>query len=229
MSEVVVNQEIAQDVARIFLEIKAVSFRFDPPYTYASGLKSPIYLDNRLIMSYPKIRREIISYDVDVIKKNIGLENIDWISATATAAIPLGAWIAEKLNLPMVYVRPTTKTYGKGGKIMGYLKKGSNVLIIEDHISTAESVVDNAKKIRELGGKVEYCITTTTYETKESIERLKKNNIQLFALTTGRIIVEVAAKEKYLAKEKKELVDLWFEDPHIWATKYGAGKYDNKA
>lgn len=180
-------------------------------------------------MSYPNIRRKIISYYLDVIKDNIGLENIDWISATAVAAIPQGAWIAEELNLPMVYVRPTTKTYGKGGKVMGYLKKGSSVLVVEDHISTAESIVDNAKSIRELGGKVGYCVTTTTYETKESTERLKKNNIKLFALTTGRIIVEVAVREKYLSKEKKDLIDLWFEDPENWATIYGAGKYDNKA
>jgi orotate phosphoribosyltransferase len=195
-------------IARLLLSIDGMTFRFDPPYTYTTGLKSPVYLDNRLIMSYPKVRKDIVNYYVEVIKKHIGLENVEYISATATAAIPQGAWVAEKLNLPMVYVRPQTKSYGKGGKVEGVFKKGAKVVIIEDHITTAQSVVGNAEAIRELGGKVIYCVATTTYETQKSKELLKEHKIKLISLTTGKIIVETALKQKKITKKEKESIDI---------------------
>jgi len=215
------DNKISEKVAKLLLKIGAVTFRFDPPYTYTSGLKSPVYLDNRLVMSYPKVRKQIINFYADVIKNEIGLSNVDWISATATAAIAQGAWVADKLDLPMIYVRPTTKSYGKGGKIEGYLKKGSNVLIIEDHISTAESVAGNAQAIRELGGKIQYCVATTTYETQKSKDNLKANKVKLVSLTTGKIIIETAYRSKYLTSNEKKKVDLWFTDPPSWARKLG--------
>lgn len=215
------GQKIEEEVAKLLLKIGAVTFRFDPPYTYTSGLKSPVYLDNRLVMSYPSVRKQIINFYGEVIKKQIGLRNVEWISATATAAIPHGAWVADKLNMPMVYVRPTTKSYGKGGKVEGYLKKGSKVLIIEDHISTAESVAGNAQAIRDLGGKIEYCVATTTYETQKSKDNLNANKVKLITLTTGKIIVETAYENKYLTNDEKKKVDLWFADPPNWAKKLG--------
>lgn len=215
----IVDMVVAKDVAILFLKIDAVTFRFDPPYTFTSGLKSPVYLDNRIVFSYPKIREKITEYYIDIIKKYIGINNVEWISATATAAIPQGAWIAQKLHLPMVYVRPTTKSYGKGNKIEGYVKKGSKVLIIEDHISSAASVTGNAESIRETGGIVTHCITTTTYESQESTSQLKEHNLNLFALTSGRIIIETAFKQTILSRKEKEIVDLWFQDPLGWAKK----------
>ncbi len=220
MSRAIVDSKIAQEVAKIFLKIKAVTFRFDPPYTYTTGLKSPIYLDNRLIISYPEIRNKIINYYLDIINSSIGPAKIDYISATATAAIPQGTLIADRLNLPMVYVRPTTKAYGKGGKVEGYLKKGSRVLVIEDQISTGNSAVNNAQSLRELGAEVEYCITTTTYEISKALELLAKNKIKLYSLTTGRIIVDTAFKKRHLSQKEKEMVDLWFENPILWEEKW---------
>lgn len=215
------NHDIASKAASLLLSIKAVTFRFDPPYTYTTGLKSPVYLDNRVVMSYPKIRNQIIDYYIEVIKEKIGLSNVDWISATATAAIPHGTLVADRLNLPMVYVRPTTKSYGKGNKIEGYLKKGSNVVIIEDHITTANSVVNNAQTIREAGSTVKYCITTTTYETQKSQDELRENKIQLLPLTTGKTIIETAYKNGQITQKEKESIDLWFQDPPTWAKKTG--------
>ena len=217
------KKNISKNVANLLLEIGAMTFRFDPPYTYTSGLKSPVYLDNRLIISYPDVRRQIIDYYVETIKSEIGINKVDWISATASAAIPHGAWVAERLNLPMVFVRPSTKTYGKGGKVEGFLKKGSRVLIVEDHISTAESVSDNANSIREIGGVVEYCIATTTYETKKSLDNLSAAKIKLISLTTGKEIVETALESGKITPEEKKKIDLWFEDPPNWATKIGFG------
>lgn len=214
-------EAISIDVAMLLLKIGGMTFRFNPPYTYTSGLKSPVYLDNRLIISYPDVREKIINYYIQVIRDKIGIENVEWISATATAAIPHGAWVSQKLNLPMVFVRPTTKTYGKGGKVEGFLKKGSKVLIIEDHISTAESVVGNAQSIREFGGKVSYCIATTTYETQKSVDNLKSVKVDLITLTTGKTIVETALSEGKLSADEKEKVDQWFADPPGWAKKMG--------
>lgn len=211
------SKNTASIVAKLLLSIKAVTFRFHPPYTFSSGIKSPIYLDNRLVMSYPSIRRQIINYYIKALKEKIGLKNVDYLSATASAAIPQAAFIAFQLNLPMVYVRPSTKKYGKGNQIEGYLKEGSRVVIIEDHISTAESVVGNAKLIREAGGFVNYCISTTTYETKTAQENLKKAKLNLIALTTGRLIVETAFKNGYLSPQEKKSVDLWFANPSLWA------------
>lgn len=207
---------IAQKTARLLLQIHAVTFRFNPPYTFTSGIKSPMYTDNRVIMSYPLIRKKIINLYSEVIKKEIGLEHVDYISATATAAIPQGSWIADKLNLPMVFVRSSKKTYGKENQMEGYLKKGSNVVVIEDLISTGKSSIGNALTIQEMGGKVKYCVATTTYEMKKASIAFKKNKIKLFALTTGKIIAQEAEKLGLLNGNQKESVFAWLHDPNHW-------------
>jgi len=211
------KKEIAIKTALLLIKINAVSFRYNPPFVFTTGIKSPIYLDNRIVMSHPKERKKIVNYYIKILKENVGLENIDCISATASAAIPHGAWIAGKLNLPMIYVRPTTKTYGKGNKIEGVFAKKSRVVIIEDHISTATSIAGNAQSIRELGGLVKYCVATTTYETEISKKILLENKIQLFALTTGQTIVKEAYKMKIISENEKKGVDKWFQNPQKWS------------
>ncbi|MEK7534360.1 MAG: orotate phosphoribosyltransferase [Patescibacteria group bacterium] len=214
----IVNKNIAKKTAQLLLKIDAVSFRFNPPFTYTTGMKSPIYLDNRIVMSYPAVRRKIVEFYVQIIKEKIGLSNIDYISGTASAAIPQASWVAGILDLPMVYIRPSTKSYGKGNKLEGYLKKSAKLVIIEDHVSTATSIVNNAETVRELGGKVSYAVATTTYDTKESDDLLKNNKITLFALTDGKTIVEQSYKNKVLNDKQKKSVDLWFKDPSSWAS-----------
>lgn len=208
-------------VAKLLLSIGAMTFRFDPPYVFTTGLKSPVYLDNRLVMSYPKVRKQIVDAYINVIKENIGLDQVDVISATATAAIPQGAWVAERLKLPMVFVRPTTKSYGKETKVEGVFKKNDKVLIIEDHISTAASVAGNAQAIRELGGIVKYCIATTTYESQKSKDTLKESKIKLLPLTTGKLMAEIALEIGIISKDQKDSIDVWFQDPPTWAKKMG--------
>lgn len=213
------NNDISAKAADLLLSIDAVSFRFNPPYTYTSGLQSPMYLDNRLIMSYPDVRRKMIDLYIAMIKEQIGHENVEWISATATAAIPQGAFIAERLNLPLVYVRPSTKKYGKANRLEGYVRKGSKVLIVEDHISTAESVTGNIETVRALGGVVEYVIATTTYETEKSRQAMTAGKVQLLALTTGKLIVRRAVEKSILTQKQKESTDDWFADPEGWASR----------
>ncbi len=211
---------IANEVAKLLIQIDAVTFRFNPPFTYTTGLKSPIYLDNRIVMSHPKVREKIVDFYIKKIKKEIKLKNVEWIAGTATAAIPHASFIASELKLPMVYVRPTTKSYGKGNQVEGYIKKGSKVLIVEDHISTASSVVETTRAVRAEGGIVDYCIATTTYNTPMSMENIKKSKLKLITLTTGRDIVETALHQKHISKDQKVIIDEWFKDPQGWYAKY---------
>jgi len=215
------KNNISEEVAKLLLSIGGMTFRFDPPYTFTTGLKSPVYLDNRLVMSYPEVRKQIVKFYLQMIDKEIGRENVECISATASAAIPQGAWVSWELDIPMVFVRPTTKTYGKGNKVEGVFKKGSKVVVIEDHISTAESVAQNASAIRELGGVVDYCIASTTYETEKSKVNIEGAKIKLLPLTTGKIVVATALKLGKITPEEKAKVDEWFADPPNWAKKMG--------
>ncbi len=214
------SNDVSAKAADLLLSVDAVSFRFDPPFTYTSGLLSPIYLDNRLVMSYPEVRKQIIDLYIEVIKEKIGLENVEWISATATAAIPHGAFIAERLNLPLVYVRPSTKKYGKANRLEGYLKEGSKVLVVEDHISTAESVTGNIETVRELGGIVEYVIGTTTYETEKSLKAISDAHVSLLTLTTGKLIVQHAVEKGILTEDQQTSVQEWLSDPEGWGASF---------
>lgn len=207
---------LSEHIAKLLLDIKAVTFRFNPPYIYTTGLKSPIYLDNRLVMSHPKVRQQIIDAYIEIIKRHIGIENVEWISATATAAIPMGAWIAQSLNLPLVYVRSSVKGHGKENQMEGYIKKGSKVLLVEDHISTASSVLINADAIRQAGGEIIGCVATTTYETQKAKQNLEVAGITLWTLTTGKIILKAAAKTGMLNLNEKKSVLSWFADPPRW-------------
>lgn len=212
---------IARETAKILLKIEAVSFRLNPPFVFTTGLKSPIYIDNRIIMSHPDERKKIVNFYIKILKEKIGIKNVDYVSGTASAAIPQASWVSGKLHLPMLFVRPSTKSYGKGNKLEGYLKKNSRVVIIEDHVSTATSIANNALTIREAGGKTSYCITITTYQTEKSIQILKKCKIRLFALTTGKDILEEAFRQKIVSQKEKEETDLWFRDPVNWAKNMG--------
>ena len=211
------RNKIAIDVAKILLSINAMTFRINPPYTYTTGMKSPVYLDNRLIMSYPEHRDKIVEYYVKTIGEHIGLSNVDWISATATAAIPQGAWVADRLKLPMVFVRPSTKMHGKGSKVEGYIRKGAQIVIIEDHVSTATSIAGNVESIRELGGVVKYCVSTTTYETETAKKVLDDLGITLLPLTTAKVIVQTALGLNIISKKEKAEVDRWFVNPKEWS------------
>ncbi|MES2971047.1 MAG: orotate phosphoribosyltransferase [Patescibacteria group bacterium] len=200
----------------VLLKIGAVSFSFNPPYTYTSGLKGPMYFDNRIILSYPEARTRIVDLYIEAIKKDIPLKEIDCISATATAAISQGALVADRLKLPMVYVRPSTKSYGKGQKIEGYLKPNTNVLVVEDHVSTGASMINNVLTIRGAGCKVKYCITTTTLENKMAEELVKEHNVKLIRLATSREIMAIGQKHGYISKAERDAVEAWIKDPEQW-------------
>lgn len=215
---------IAQKTAEHLLEIKAIMLRPNKPFRFTSGILSPVYIDNRIIISYPKIREKIISYYIKTIKEKIGLSNVDLISGTAMAAIPHAAFISQKLGLPMVFVRDTKKGHGRQNQIEGVVKKNQKVLIIEDHISTGGSTLGNIKAIRAAGGKVKYAIATTTFLMKKAENNFKKSKVKVFTLTDVNEIIETAIKKKLIKIKNKEMVLQWSKDPIGWGKKFGFEK-----
>lgn len=206
----------SKEIASLLLKIHAVIFDFKNPITFSSGVTSPVFIDDRLIISYPKIREIILNKFLKIIEEEIGLKNVDVISGTASAAIPHAALIAERLILPMVYVRSREKSHGKENKIEGVVKKKQKVVVIEDHISSGGSAINNVLTLREAGTQVDNCLAITTYGLKTAQNLFKKHNINLYTLTDFLTIVDVALKDGYINKSKKNKLMNWFNNPVTW-------------
>ena len=188
-------------VAKILLDIKAVFLNTDKPFVWASGIKSPIYCDNRLILSEPKERKIVEKYMAKVIKENFG--DVGRLMGTSTAGIPHAAIVSEILNLPMGYVRISNKDHGRENKIEGKLNKGDKVVVIEDLISTGGSVMEVVNALKSEGAEVLGIVSIFTYSMQKSIDLFKNEKIKVISLTTFDDIIKVAIKEKYIKKEDK--------------------------
>lgn len=210
----------SEKVAKLLLKLSAITLRPKKPFRFSSGILSPVYTDCRILISSPKERKIIRDLYVEAISKQ--KNKIDVIAGTATAGIPHAAWIAEKMKLPMVYVRGKAKDHGKGNQIEGALKKGQRVAVIEDLISTGESSVGAARAIREAGGKVDYIFSIITYEMKKSVDNFTSNKIKLISLTKFKDVVAAAAlKNNYIKKEDQQVILEWVKDPPSWGKKMG--------
>ncbi|NQV08750.1 orotate phosphoribosyltransferase [Candidatus Woesearchaeota archaeon] len=208
-----------KDVAKILLEIKAVTLSPNKGYRYASGILSPIYCDNRLLMSYPDKRKQVVDYFIKKIKQN-NLE-FDVIAGTATAGIPHAAWISDKLNKPMIYIRSASKEHGKENRIEGKLENGQKVLVIEDLVSTGGSSVSAVEAVKQAGGVVEECIAIFSYEMEKATQRFEQAECKLLTLTNFSTLVDVASKEDYITNQDKEIILQWNKDPQGWGKKVG--------
>lgn len=207
------------EIAKILLEIKAVTLNLKKPYRYASGILSPIYTDNRLIISHPDVRKRIIQAFVDLIHKN--KLSFDIVAGTATAGIPHAAWLSDQLNKPMVYVRSKSKGHGKGNQIEGKCDAGQQAIIVEDLISTGNSALSAAQALREKGAIVSDCIAIFDYEMKKSRELFSTAKVNLFALTTFSTLIEVAAQTGALNDKEKTQALAWNQDPEGWGKTMG--------
>lgn len=171
----------SDEVIHLLQSIGAVQVRSHPPFRLSSGGTSPIYIDNRRIVSFPWARDRIVELLVDVTE----MVTFDYISATAMAGIPFGTLMADRLHLPMVYVRPV-KEHGLKNTVEGYLAPGSHVLIVEDHVTTGNSVIANAEAIRASGGYVSDCVCITSYvETLSSLALHRLTTVQTILDLTG--------------------------------------------
>ncbi len=204
----------AQRIAKMLLEIKAVTLSPEKSFTYASGILAPIYTDNRLLMGYPLKRKEVTVYMANLIN-DLGLKP-EIIAGTSTAGIPPAAWLAELLNLPMIYVRGEKKDHGKGHRIEGIMEKDSKVLLIEDLISTGQSSLAAIDAIRKEGGKVDTCIAFFDYGFPGTASKFTEKKISLYTLTSLFELVNMAVELKIINDAQKEIVLTWQKDPWQW-------------
>jgi orotate phosphoribosyltransferase len=203
-----------EDIAKILLEIEAVRLSLDPPFTWASGIKSPIYCDNRKLMGYPEKRNIVRDAFIEEVKKY----NPEIIAGTATAGIPHAAWIAEKLDLPMIYIRSSSKGHGLQNKIEGVLEKGKKVIVIEDLISTGGSSIEAAQAVQEAGGEVLAVLAIFTYGLSKATERFEEANMKFDTLSDFPTLIDIAIQEKYLSEKDKDVVLSWYKNPQEWRT-----------
>ena len=198
---------LERKIAKNLLEIEAVALRPNDYFTWTSGIKSPIYCDNRITMSYPKIRREIAAGLSEVIKKNY--PEVEVVAGTATAGIPHAAWVSEVLDLPMIYVRDSAKKHGKTNQIEGRLLEGQKVVIIEDLISTGLSSLKVAKALEEAGAVVLGVVAIFSYELKKAQDAFAEAKVEYHTLTNYNFLIEEAVASNYIKQEDVEKLLEW--------------------
>ena len=201
-------------ISEILLKINAVVLRTKPPFRWASGILSPIYTDNRLLMSYPKERDFIVNSFIKLIKAN--KIKVDGFAGTATAGIPWAAWLAQKMNKPMVFVRSEAKEHGKENKVEGVIESGKRYIVVEDLISTGGSSLNTINAVREKGGIVEDCIAIFTYEMEKSKNNFESVNVKLNTLTNFANLIKTAVQKKYIERNQLSHIMDWKKNPEGW-------------
>ncbi len=202
------------EIAKALLNINAVALSLNPPFTWVSGIRSPIYCDNRLLISHPGERNLVVNRFVEEIR-SMGREP-DCIAGTATSGIPFAAWVADRMNLPMCYVRAEKKAHGKGKAIEGDVRKGQKVLVIEDLISTGKSSVAVVHNLLEAGLEVTGVVAIFSYELKKAEENFNSVNIVPIPLETISSLLELAVSSGTLSGEDASLVNDFRNDPQGW-------------
>ena len=205
---------VAETVALELLKIGAIKIRPVNPFTWASGWKSPIYCDNRLALSYPDIRVLIKNALTENVEKNF--PNVEAIAGVATAGIPQGVLIADKLNLPFLYVRPKPKEHGLANLIEGEIIKGQKIVVIEDLISTGGSSLKSVEALQAAEINVLGMVAIFTYGFAESTLNFKARNISLYALSNYNTLIDVAIKNNFIKKEEELSLKSWRENPSVW-------------
>ena len=202
---------VEKKIAKNLLDIKAVSLRPNEPFTWASGIKSPIYCDNRLVLSYPEKRTAVVEGFVELIKKEYPEAEI--LMGTATAGISWAALVADKMELPMGYVRSSNKDHGKGNKIEGKVEPGQKVVVVEDLISTGGSVKDVVDSLREAGAIVIGVVAIFTYLLPAADECFKALDVPYSTLSNYDVLIGVALENNYIEESDLEKLKAWKKDP----------------
>ena len=192
-------ESTARRIAEDLLSIRAVFFRPDEPFTWASGIKSPVYCDNRLILTAPDVRTEVETALMQTIRREY--PDAEVLMGTSTAGIAHAAITAQMMGLPLGYVRSSSKDHGRQNQIEGRLEKGQKVVVVEDLISTGGSVLEVVNVLREAGAEVLGIVSIFTYGMKKGLERLAAAKVRNVSLTNFDVIAQVAAEQKYIKPE----------------------------
>ena len=212
---------IAETVARMLLEIEAVHIRANEPYTFTSGLRSPVYTDCRKIISYPRVRSAIIDLGISVILRDAGFEQFDAVAGGETAGISYAAWIADRLGLPMLYVRKKPKGFGRNAQIEGDLREGARVLLVEDLTTDGGSKLKFAEALRNAGATVSHTFAPFYYDIfKDTPARLEAAGMKLHYLSTWWHVLEVCRKEGRFPGQLDE-VEAFLKSPLEWSAAHG--------
>tara|TARA_A100001011_G_scaffold171425_1_gene180289 strand:+ start:7822 stop:8460 length:639 start_codon:yes stop_codon:yes gene_type:complete len=210
----VLDKRVAEQTINYLTQINAIKLNTKNPFTWTSGIKSPIYCDNRLILSYPNVRKFIADEMTDIVKNLYG-EKIS-IAGVATGAIAIGAMIAERLNLPYSYVRPEPKGHGLKNQIEGNIQQGSNVVIIEDLISTGKSSLSAINALKSEGYNVMGMLSIFSYNFQFANEKFEHENILINSLSDYNSLIEKIESEGSLKEIEINRLKKWREDPKIW-------------
>ena len=216
------RQTIAETTAKILLEVQAVHFNAETPFKLTSGWASPVYIDCRKLISFPRARRALMQMAKDVILSDIGFEQLDSVAGGETAGIPFAAWIADQLDLPMQYVRKKPKGFGRNAQIEGYLKEGSRVLLVEDLTTDGKSKINFCEALRTAGAEVKHTFVLFHYGIfEQSKTALAEIGVQLHALATWRDVLAVARTQSYFDQKTLDEVEAFLNDPAGWSARNG--------
>ncbi len=208
------NNDTAQQTAELLLQINAIKLETKNHFTWASGWKSPIYCDNRVILSFPAVRNYIRDEFVKQIEAKFGRPDV--IAGVATGAIGIGILVAETMGLPFVYVRPEAKKHGRQNQVEGFLQKGQTVIVVEDLISTGGSSLMAVEALRNEGANVKGMAAIFTYGFPISEEKIAAAKLDVYTLSNYENLIEKAVEKKYVSEEELETLKSWNSNPSEW-------------
>ena len=213
---------MAELMAKMLWEIGAVHFSADKPYKFASGLMSPVYIDCRKLISYPRIRSAIMDFAAATVMRDAGFEKFDCIAGGETAGIPFAAFLAERLGLPMIYVRKAPKGHGRNAQIEGHLPEGARVLVIEDLTTAGGSMFKFIDAIRAAGATVDHGIALFFYDIfPEAHERFSNGQVKLHHIATWRNVLAAAREGKLFDDNTLSEVEAFLDAPLAWSGRNG--------
>jgi orotate phosphoribosyltransferase len=213
---------MAELTAKMLLEVEAVRFMEEKPFIFTSGWASPVYTDCRRLISFPRVRRTLIDFGASILMRDAGFEQFDAVAGGETAGIPFAAWMADKLDLPMLYVRKKAKGFGRNAQIEGHLTEGQRVLLVEDMTSDGRSKINFCNALREAGGKVEHVFVVFFYDIfPEAPGILRDLGVTLHALATWWDVLAVAKASGKFDPAKLAEVEKFMHDPAGWSKAHG--------
>ncbi|MDG2500181.1 MAG: orotate phosphoribosyltransferase [Flavobacteriaceae bacterium] len=211
----VLDKKVAEQTVNYLTQINAIKLNTKKPFTWTSGIKSPIYCDNRLILSFPEVRKYVADKMTEIVENKYGKDIC--IAGVATGAIAIGAMIAERLNLPYAYVRPEPKGHGLKNQIEGNIKKGSNVVVIEDLISTGKSSLNAINALKSEAYNVMGMLSIFSYNFEFANKKFENENISINCLSDYNTLVELIQSEGKLDYQEINRLKKWREDPKTWS------------